>query len=107
MPNQALAEIVAVEKEIQARLAEERRKTSAWLEAERERISGEVARELAEAQREFRESLAAAEAKAEAEVRDTLQRAEEYAARLRNLPDQRLRQVLGRHLQRLLPEAGP
>jgi predicted metal-dependent peptidase len=104
MPNQALAEIVAVEKEIQTRLAEERNKAAIWVAGERERINREVKRQLTEAQREFRQSVAAVEAEAKREVTALVSRAEEYAARLRNLPDERLCSILTRHLLRLLPE---
>jgi len=107
MTNQALAEIVAVEKEIQARLAEERRKAAAWLAEERERFGKEVERELAEAQREFRQAVAAAEIQAGKEVKTLLRRAEEYAARLKNLSDQRLRERITTHLTRLLPGDAP
>jgi F0F1-type ATP synthase membrane subunit b/b' len=107
MTNQALAEIVAVEKEIQARLAEERRKAATWLAEERERIGKEVERELAEAQREFRQAIAAAEVEAGNEIKTLLQQAEEYATRLKNLPDQDLRERIAAHLTRLLPEEEP
>jgi hypothetical protein len=104
MPNQVLAEIVRVEKEIQARLAEERQKAAAWLESERARITAAVELELAESQREFRRTMAAAEAEVEIKIATLLKQAEEYAERLRKLPDQRLRKQLLLHLDRLLPE---
>jgi len=104
MTNQALAEIVAVEKEIQARLTDERSKAADWLAAERERIGREIERDLAEAQREFRRTIAAAEAEAGNEVDSLLREAEEYAARLKNLPDQALRERIASRLSRLLPE---
>lgn len=104
MADQTLEEIVAVEREIQSRLAEERDRAAAWLAAERQEISRSGEARIAAARREFRQQLAAAESEAGQEVNDLLHRAESYAARLHDLTEAELRELVGRHLGRLLPE---
>lgn len=103
MTNHTLEEIVAVEKEIQARLAEEHRKAAVWVAAEREGITREAEAELAEARRQCQQRIAAAETGVGDEVIDLVRRAEDYAARLKSLSEEKLRERVTGHLQRLLP----
>lgn len=103
MTNNTLEEIVAVEKEIQAHLAEERRKATVWLAGERDRITRDIKVELEEARRQCREQIAAAEAEADEEGTDLVRRAELYAERLQSFPEEHLRTLVSGHLQRLLP----
>lgn len=104
MADHTLEEIVAAEKEIQARLAEERRQAAVWLAAERETITRETEAQLAEARQQCRQRIAAAEAEAADQVCELVRRAEAYAVRLQSLPEERLRARVRAHLQRLLPE---
>ena len=103
MPNHALAEIVAVEKQIQDRLAEERGRAARWLADEKTRLERETERRLAESREACREVVAKAETAAVAEVAEQSRRAEARAARLRDLPDAILREKLAGDLLRLLP----
>lgn len=104
MTDQTLAEIVAVEKDIQAQLAEEQRRAAAWLAKEREEIGRTGEEQVSAARREFRHRLTTAETEADTEVGDLLRRAELYAARLHEIPEEELRLLVRRHLTRLLPE---
>lgn len=105
MTNHTLEEIVVVEKEIQASLAEERRKAVVWLAGERDGIIRDTEAELEEARRQCRLQLAAAEAGVGDEVTTELVgRAEAYAEQLKNLSQERLRTQVSGYLQRLLPE---
>lgn len=107
MTNHALEEIIAVEQEIEARLAEERQQAAAWLAEERRRISAAAAAALAAAEQRAREKIAAAEGAADDEAAGQLARAEAYAARLQELPEERLRQMVAGRLRRLRPEGAP
>lgn len=104
MTNHTLEEIVAVEKEIQANLAEERRKAAVWLAGERDGITRDSEAELEEARHKCRLQIAAAEVGVGDEVTDLVRRAEVYAERLQSLPEERLRAQVSGYLQRLLPE---
>jgi F0F1-type ATP synthase membrane subunit b/b' len=104
MTNHTLEEIVAVEHEIQARLAEEQRQAAQWLAAERDTIARATEAELAEARHQCRQQITAAEAEAGDEGGELIPRAEAYAARLQNLPEESLQVQVSGHLQRLLPE---
>jgi F0F1-type ATP synthase membrane subunit b/b' len=107
MANNTLEEIVAVEQEIQAHLAEEHRKAAVWLAAERAGITRDTEAELAEARQQCRQQIADSEAEAGDGVGELVPRAEAYAARLKSLPEERLQtQILG-HLHQLLPEQRP
>jgi flagellar biosynthesis/type III secretory pathway protein FliH len=104
MSNHTLEEIVAVEKELQAHLAEEQRKVAEWLAAERDGITRATEEKLAEARQHFRQRLAAAAAEAGDVVDEVVQQAEAYAERLKSLPEERLRLLVRGYLQRLWPE---
>lgn len=103
MTNHTLEEIVTVEHEIQARLAEQQRQVAVWLAAEREVISRATEAELAEARQQCRQQIAAAEAGAGDGAGELVPRAETYAARLKCLPEERLRELVAGHLHGLLP----
>lgn len=107
MTNHTLEEIVAVEKEIQARLAEEQGEAAAWLAGECAAVRRSAEAGLDAAQRQLRQQIVAAEAAVGDEATELVCRAETYAARLANLPEQRLRLLLVGHLRRLLPDKRP
>lgn len=107
MADHTLEEIVAAEKEVQAQLAEERRQASEWLAGEHKVISRETEVQLDEARWQCRQKIAAAEAEAGDKVCELVRRAEAYAFRLQNLPEERLRAQVSGHLRRLLPEKHP
>ena len=104
MAEQALDRIFEVEEELSARLVAEQEKIAAWLD--------NVRREIGEESREEEERLIAGLAEAAARVRDealgeAARRRTEADARslaLGALSDERMREIILKYLQRILPE---
>lgn len=101
--DNTIREILAAEEAIRQRLADEDARLAAQLDDLRRRQAAESAAlqdELAAASVRF---LAAAEATAEAAAQTVVQQARLAAAALDALDDERLREILRRHLSRVLP----
>lgn len=99
-----LSRVIAVEKEIQARIDDERARAGAWLETARAEAE-EACRRESELRREalkisFENSMEEARARALTIVRE----AEEDAAGLLALEDEVLRGIVARRLPLILPE---
>lgn len=107
MVKPALEEIVVIEKEIQAQIAAERRKTGEWLEQQRETIARKSAAQIAAHRQKCDQMIAEAEEEARRKMSGRVREAELYEAFLRELPDDKLRIYVKRYLPRILPGGEP
>ena len=105
MGKPALEEILAIEKEIQAQIEEERRKTGEWLEQQREAIARESDAGIAACRQKCNLVISEAEEETRREVAERVREAEQYEALLRELPDNKLELYVKKYLPLILPES--
>lgn len=104
MEDDALARVIAAEKEIHEYIETERARARTWLEGVREETEEELAREEEQIREVFRESVEKAREEAMARGGKIIRDAEERAGRLLNLGDETLKGIIMRRLNMILPE---
>jgi vacuolar-type H+-ATPase subunit H len=98
-----LAEVIKVEKEIQARLEAEGEKARQWVE----QVKREMEEKALRAEEGFRELLEnriqEARAEADRKASEILNDANSKAEKIENLSDETLKSLITRHISRVLP----
>jgi len=107
MAEQALEEILEIEREIRLRIEAETRRIEEWLAAQREAITRDSEEKIAACRRKCDLMIAKAEVEAQREVTALVEETERYAAFLKELPDDKLLEYVRKHLVAILPENGP
>ncbi len=107
MVNHALEEVVNEERNIQARVKQEKRKAAEWSVREKERVTRETEERFAASRYECRKLIERAKSESTREMAEKVQKAEEYKQFLKSLSDETLETYLRKHLSRILPEGKP
>jgi cell division septum initiation protein DivIVA len=104
MEEDVLKTIIAVEREVLERLAEEERRAGELLDNIRSELAEEDRREEERLAAEGRNAVAAARAEAQGRADATLRAAAVQAEQLAGLDDETLERYIIKHLLRILPE---
>ena len=104
MEDDVLGKIVAVEKDIHDRLETEKNKTQGWLE----KVKKDTEKEHIVVEKELYESMIKAlqdtKRSAETKASEIINDAKAKAERLENLSDEILKEIISRHINRILSE---
>lgn len=104
MSESLLENIIQLEKQLQAELAAEERRSQAWRERELAQLDAALAVARRESERGDQAAEEAARMAAHAEGEALLRSAEEWCGRLQALEEDWLRNELVRHLVAILPK---
>lgn len=103
MNNDILREIIAVEKDVQQSLDQAREKMRIWLEARKKELDEDLAREEKEIMASFQQSREGITRDAVDKAADLVKQAEQQAAHLVRLNDDRLAGIVANHIHKILP----
>lgn len=103
MTQETISEIIAVEKEIQARIGAEKDKIDQWLRAQEAEIAGQLELGLASLRQAQAEEEARLRARIDEENAALLAAAAREAKSCLNLAPSKLEDLIGRHLSAILP----
>lgn len=103
MSDQILQAVILLETEIEQQLQQEQQKADAWLAVARQGVLQEFAQSRAELAEKKRRELQQAERQLELQAEMLLQEEQKYARRLKDLDEQRLLEMLRRHIRSILP----
>lgn len=103
MAAETITEIIAVEKDIQARITEEEGKIARWLAEQEAGLAQEWARGVEALQREQAEAEELTLARTRERATAILAAAELEANRCQALPQEELEPLVRRHLRKILP----
>lgn len=103
MNNDILREIIDVEKEVQQSLDQARERTRLWLEARKQELDEDLAREEKEMTAAFQQSRERITREAADKAADLVKRAELQAAQIMRLNDGTLAAIAANHIHKILP----
>jgi len=103
MNNDILREIINVEKDVQQSLDQARERMRIWLEARKHELDEDLAREEKEITASFQQSREGITREAVDKAADLVQQAEQQAAHLGRLNDDRLAGIVASHFRKILP----
>lgn len=106
MGTEIINEIIAVEKEIQARITEEGERIAQWQAGQEAEISLWLAQEMDAGQRQQAAAEETMQARVGEQVNSLLAAAEHEASRCQGLATEELERLVKRHLRQIMPGAG-
>ena len=103
MKDEILSAVVEVEKEIAEKIAGEKERASEQLKQLREETEREISGEEEKLRHALERSVSEAGAKAKIKASRILEEAEAHAAALTRISDEALKDILRKHIVRILP----
>lgn len=106
MEKDLLQRVIDTERDISKSVASEKEKAAAWLESVQQSCTDRVEEERQRAEQLFHQALEQFILSKKQEVEDNTKRIEIETAALDHLPEQMIREVVLRHLRKILPGDG-
>lgn len=97
-----LSLIVDAEKEINETLRREKHRLEEWVTKEKKRIDAEIAEKRAGLEEEAKILVGSIKKKAEEEASLLISQAKEFACRIEGLDDEKLKEIVGKYLERVV-----
>ncbi len=106
MEKDLLQRVIDTERDISQAVASEKEKAAAWLESVQQSCTDRVEEERQRAEQLFHQTLEQFIRSKKQEVEDNTKRIEIETAAFDHLPEQMIREVVLKHLQKIFPGAG-
>jgi len=106
MEKDLLQRVIDTERDISKSVASEKEKAAAWLESVEQSCTDRVEEERQRSEQLFHHALGQFILRKKQEVEDNIKRIENETAALDRLPEQMIRGVVLKHLQKILPGDG-
>jgi vacuolar-type H+-ATPase subunit H len=103
MEKDILSKVIEVEKEIQERLRDEKKKAHEWLEGVKKEIEKDISLQEEQLRDSYTRGREDAKAEAEREAARIVKDADALAERYRRMNDETLQEIVMRHLVKILP----
>ncbi|MFN3481096.1 MAG: hypothetical protein ACK415_12040 [Thermodesulfovibrionales bacterium] len=104
MEDSGISRIVAIEKEIQERIEEERKRAEQWLEEVKRKAEGDLVRIEEEVKRIYNERLSLLEKEIRNNACNIIEEAMRWHQWVNNLGDDKLKTVLLKFIMMIIPE---
>ncbi len=106
MEKDLLQRVIDTEREISKAVASEREKAAAWLESVEQSCTDRVEEERQSSEQLFHHALEQFVVRKKQEVEDNTKRIENETAALDRLPERMIREVVLKHLRKIIPGDG-